>query len=74
MNMAELTVLVGKALGKSPDIIARETESWDSLDQLEIITHLHDALGEHTEQLEGLSNFNNLETLAAVLRKDGLID
>lgn len=74
MSLDELTMLVSTALGKSPEIIARQTEDWDSLDRLEIITHLHDFLGEKANTLEGLNDFNNLDSLSEVMRKEGLVD
>lgn len=74
MSLDELTDIVSTALGKSRAVITGQTVDWDSLDRLEIITHLHDVLGEKASALEGLNDFNNLDTLAEVLRKDGFVD
>ena len=73
MDVTELRTLTAEALGKDPKAVPANPE-WDSLDKLEIITHLHDTLGDKVNSVDGLDNFNDLESLAAILRESGLVD
>ena len=73
MDVAELKKVTAEALGKDPATLPENPE-WDSLDQLEIISHLHDVLGASANQIEDLENFKDLEGLASVLRKSGVVD
>jgi len=73
MDVTELRTITAEALGKDPKTVSVNPE-WDSLDKLEIITHLHDVLGDEVNSVEDLDNFNDLESLAAILRESGLVD
>lgn len=73
MDIAELKIVTAAALGKDP-ATQPENPEWDSLDQLEIITHLHDVFGSKAAEIEDLENFHDLESLAAILRKSHLVD
>jgi acyl carrier protein len=72
MDLQELRIFTAEALGKDP-LTLPENPTWDSLDQLEIITNLHDRLGEKVGEAD-LDNFTDLESLAAILRERGLVD
>ena len=73
MDISELRRVTAVAIGKDP-ATQPENPEWDSLDQLEIITHLHEVFGSKAADIEDLENFTDLESLAAVLRKSGLVD
>lgn len=73
MDIAELRTFTAEALGKDP-ATAPENPEWDSLDKLEIITHLHDLLGDAASGIANLDNFADLDSLAAILRERGLVD
>lgn len=73
MNAQELAAFVNHALGK-PDTYEWPADSaWDSLDQLEIITHLNDRLGDRVNTIEALNNVENLDQLTQILRAEGLV-
>jgi acyl carrier protein len=72
MDAAELKLVTAEALGKDPDSLP-ENPQWDSLDQLEIISHLHDVLGDRANTIDDLENFTDLESLTDVLRNSGLV-
>lgn len=74
MNIVELKELTDKALHQPPSQDGVPVKPWDSLDQLEIITHLNEVLGDRVNQAEGLNNFEDLESLAAILREEGLLE
>lgn len=73
MDLTELRTVTAQALGKDPASVPANPE-WDSLDKLEIITHLHDVLGDKANDVGDLDNFTDLESLAAILRERGLLD
>ena len=73
MDVAELKKVTAEALGKDPATLPANPE-WDSLDQLEIITHLHDMLGDRANSIDGLENFKDLDSLTEVLRRSGIVD
>ena len=73
MDISELRRVTAVAIGKDPEA-QPENPEWDSLDQLEIITNLHEIFGSKAAEVDDLENFNDLESLAAVLRKSGLVD
>jgi acyl carrier protein len=73
MDVAELKRVTAEALGKDPATLPENPE-WDSLDQLEIISHLHDVLGARANEIDDLDNFKDLESLASVLRQSGVVD
>lgn len=72
MDIAELKQLTADALGKDITELSSNPE-WDSLDKLEIIAHLHDVLGEKVNEVDGLDDFFDLESLANILRKSDLV-
>lgn len=73
MDVTELRKITADALGK--DVVTEpENPEWDSLDKLEIISHLHDVFGESVNQIDDLDNFVDLNSLAALLSESGLID
>jgi|GEM_PF-3295844 len=73
MDISELRRVTAEAIGKDPETQPDNPE-WDSLDQLEIITNLHEVFGSKAADIEDLENFTDLESLAALLRKSGLVD
>jgi acyl carrier protein len=73
MDVAELKTITAEALGKDPNTLP-DNPQWDSLDQLEIISHLHDVLGDRANTIDDLENFSDLESLTEILRKSGLVD
>ena len=73
MDIVELHAVTARALGKDPAAVPENPE-WDSLDRLEIITHLHEVLGDDVNRIENLESFVDLETLAALLKENGLVD
>ena len=73
MDITALRTLTAEALGKDP-ATAPENPEWDSLDRLEIISHLHEVLGDDVNRIENLESFVDLETLAALLKENGLVD
>jgi acyl carrier protein len=73
MDMTELRTITAEALGKKVEDVGANPE-WDSLDKLEIITHLHDVLGDSVKDLGDLDNFSDLESLAQLLREGGIVD
>ena len=73
MDITELRTVTANALGKDPASLPANP-AWDSLDKLEIITHLHDVLGDKADEVSDLDNFVDLESLAALLRESGLVD
>jgi len=73
MDVPELRTITAEALGKDPNTVA-ENPQWDSLDKLEIITHLHDVLADGDKEIGDLDNFSDLESLAALLRERGFVD
>ena len=73
MDVTELRTITAEALGKDPKTVSANPE-WDSLDKLEIITHLHEVLGDEVNRVKDLDNFDDLESLAAILRESGLVD
>jgi acyl carrier protein len=73
MKASELHSFTSRALGKDPAEVP-ENPNWDSLDQIELIAHLHDEFGEKLDNVEGLDTFNDLESLTVVLRDGGVID
>lgn len=73
MDIVELKNVTAAALGKDP-ASQSENPEWDSLDQLEIITHLHEVFGSKAADVEDLEDFHDLESLAGILRKSGLVD
>lgn len=72
MDANVLRDLALKAIGKNP---AAEVENpqFDSLDKLEIITALHDELGDAISGVDDLDNFTDLETLTNLLKAHGVI-
>jgi hypothetical protein len=73
MNIADLRIITAEALGKDPTLVP-ENPQWDSLDKLEIISHLHDVLGEDAQEVSDLDDFSDLESLVRLLRGSGLVD
>lgn len=73
MDIAQLKNLTSEALGKDPATVG-DNPQWDSLDKLEIITHLHEVLGAEANKVDDLDNFRDLDSLAALLRGSGLVD
>ncbi len=73
MNIAELKTVTAEALGKDPNSVPANPE-WDSLDKLEIISHLHDVFGASANDVSDLDNFHDFESLASLLRESGLVD
>ena len=74
ISESDLKVIIDKALG-GPSAAGRPSErQWDSLDQLEITTHLHDELGEKVNQVEALNSFENLDALSEILRAEGFVE
>ena len=73
MDVTELRRVTAEALGKDPATVPENPE-WDSLDQLEIISHLHEVLGSRANEIDDLENFKDLESLTAVLRTSGILD
>lgn len=74
MTENELARVVNQALGKPADFAWVDDAVWDSLDQLEIITHLTDELGEQVNSIEALNKFSDLRELTGILRTEGLVD
>jgi len=73
MDMSELRAFTAESLGKDPATAPADPE-WDSFDRLEIITNLHDLLGEAANDIPNLENFTDLESLAGLLRERGIVD
>ncbi len=73
MDVTELRKITAEALGKDIATVPENPE-WDSLDKLEIITHLHDVFGEKVNDIDDLDDFEDLDSLARVLRSGGLVD
>ena len=73
MDVSELRTITAQALGKDPSTVPANPQ-WDSLDKLEIITHLHDVLADKASDVGDLDNFSDLDSLAALLRERGLVD
>lgn len=74
MSTAELKSLIDDALGGPTPEGAPSDRLWDSLDQLEITTHLNDHLGEQVSEIDALSSFETFDELAAILKAEGFIE
>ena len=74
IDETELKTLIDTALGGVTAQGRPSEREWDSLDQLEITTHLHDELGERVNQIDALNSFEDLTALTTVLRAEGLLE
>ncbi|EQM76989.1 hypothetical protein L687_00740 [Microbacterium maritypicum MF109] len=74
MSSAELKSLIDEALGGVQPDGAPSDRLWDSLDQLEITTHLHDHLGDGVSDIDALASFKDFDELAGILRTEGFIE
>jgi acyl carrier protein len=74
MNDASLKDLIDSALGGQTATGRPSERAWDSLDQLEILQHLNDELGDGVNEVEALNKFEDLTELSAVLRAEGYLD
>ncbi|MDQ0895409.1 hypothetical protein [Agromyces ramosus] len=74
LSTTDLKTLIDTALG-DPNASARPSErDWDSLDQLEITTHLHDELGGRVNEIDALNSFENFDQLVEILRAEGFVE
>lgn len=74
ISTAELKSLIDDALGGVKPEGAPSDLTWDSLDQLEITTHLNDRLGEGVSEIDALSSFETFDELVGILRSEGFIE
>lgn len=74
MSTAELKSLIDDALGGVTAAGAPSDRVWDSLDQLEITTHLNDHLGDRVSEIDALSSFETFDELAGILKSEGFIE
>lgn len=74
MSSAELKSLIDEALGGVQPDGAPSDRIWDSLDQLEITTHLHDHLGEGVSDIDALTSFETFDELVGILKSEGFIE
>lgn len=74
MTTAELKTLIDEALGGVQPSGAPSDRQWDSLDQLEITTHLNDHLGDRVSEVDALRSFETFEELDAILKSEGFIE
>lgn len=74
LSTTDLKSLIDKALGGPTAAGLPSERDWDSLDQLEITTHLHDELGDQVNELEALNSFENFDQLVDILRAEGFVE
>lgn len=74
LTTADLKSLIDTALGGPTAAGAPSDREWDSLDQLEITTHLHDELGDKVNEIEALNSFETFDELVEILRAEGFVD
>ncbi|MFC9559103.1 hypothetical protein [Agromyces sp. NPDC056965] len=74
LNTTDLKTLIDNALGGPTASGSPSERDWDSLDQLEITTHLHDELGDKVNEIDALNSFETFDQLVAILRAEGFVE
>ncbi|MRG60556.1 hypothetical protein GE115_11865 [Agromyces sp. CFH 90414] len=74
LSSTDLKKLIDDALGGETPVGRPSDRDWDSLDQLEITTHLHDELGDRVNEIEGLNSFETFDQLVSILRAEGFVE